>query len=70
MSIFSCTNGIMCLFPSPFLSFSLSLPLLFGIGFVMAACRIVSLSSQTSDRYSSETGFNIYVLAGHENTFC
>ena len=31
--------------------------------------RVVSLSSQPSDRYSSETGTSLYVLAGHENTF-
>lgn len=31
--------------------------------------RIVTLSSKPTDKNSSEIGFNLYVLAGHENTY-
>ena len=31
--------------------------------------RIVTLSSKPTDKNSSEIGSNLYVLAGHENTY-
>ena len=31
--------------------------------------RIVTLSSKPTDKNSSEVGLNLYVLAGHENTY-
>ena len=59
------------------LTFRYSLPLSFcqfllsfySVNLATLINRVVSLSSQPSDRYSSETGTNLYVLAGHENTF-